>query len=250
MYRRVRVRGVLLFSLAFCSFNLSHSQTTQSTLTSLSTAFSQGKAVNSVTLNANATWTLGSDNQAGNAILTASADGSFNLQLQLAQSSRTESQTSFASGQRCTWAGTDGVAQSVAGHNCLGSMAWFLPSVALLGDQQPASVITSLPAASSVSTSLVDIRQQRTPPSAISADQAGLLTHISSSDLYLDPATYLPTAFAYAAHPDDNAASDIPVQILFTNYQAVNGIMIPFHIQRYINGQLNLDLTVTQASAN
>jgi hypothetical protein len=76
------------------------------------------------------------------------------------------------------------------------------------------------------------------------------MAHLGTTDLYLDPVTYLPAILSYNLHPDKNAAADIPVQITFTDYQAVNGVSIPFRIQRYINGVLNLDLTVTEAFVN
>jgi hypothetical protein len=247
MKQQAILRSMVLCALIVCVCGGGRAQTLQTALTAAAAAFSQGKPVNTVTLNATAQWILGSDNESGNATLTANADGSFSVQLQLGQSSRAESQTSFSPGQTCNWSGADGVAHPAAPHNCMGSMAWFLPQVALFGNQQPSAVTTTLLASAS---QLLDIRQQRTPPAALSTDTAGLLGHLSSVDLYLDPKTYLPAALAFNSHPDQNAASDIPVQVVFTNYQSVNGAMVPFHIQRYVNGVLNLDLTVTQASAN
>jgi hypothetical protein len=220
-------------------------------LANAASAFSQGKPVNTVTLNATANWIAGSDNETGNAVLTANADGSFSVQLQLAQSSRTEAQTSFASGQSCTWSGTDGVSHAMAAHNCMGSMAWFLPQVALFGNQQSSAVATSIQSATVGDGSTVwDVGQQTTPAAALPSDAAALIAHLSSMDLYLDPTTYLPNGLAFNIHPDRNAAADIPVQIVFGNYQTVNGVSLPFHIQRYVNGSLQLDLAVTQASAN
>jgi hypothetical protein len=242
----------LLLSIGLLPLGLTlNAQTVQTVLSNAASAFSQGKAVNTVTLNATANWIAGSDNETGTATLIASADGSYSIQLQLAQSSRTEAQTSFASGQSCTWSGTDGVSHAVAPHNCMGSMASFLPELALFGAQQPVSITTVLVGTTASGTSqLIDLRQQRTPATALSGNANALFAHLSTVDLYLDSTTYLPTALAFNIHPDDNSASDIPVQILFTNYTTVNGVSLPFHIQRYVNGSLNLDLVVTQASAN
>jgi hypothetical protein len=245
------LQSMVLPALVLFAGSSAYAQTSQTVLANAAAAFSQGKPVNSVTLDATAQWIVGSDNEAGNAILTAGADGSFSIQLQLAQGSRTEAQTSFSSGQNCTWTGTDGVVHSVAAHNCMGSVAWFLPSAALLGGQQPSAVTTLLVSASATGAQqLLDIRQQRTPPTGLSSDAASLSTHLSTVDVYLDPGSYLPTALAFNVHPDQNCASDIPVQVTFTNYQTVSGVSVPFRIQRYINGVLNLDLTVTKASTN
>jgi hypothetical protein len=242
---------MVVFALVVYAAGSAHAQTIQTLLANGSTALSQGKPVNTVTLNANALWTAGSDNETGNATLTAGADGSLNLQLQLGQGARTETQTSFSSGQSCAWSGTDGVVHAMATHNCMGSVAWFLPFVSLFGNQQPSAIVTTLqPTSSGSATQLWDIRQQRTPPAAFSGASTALLSHLSVVDIYLDPVSYLPSALAFNIHPDQNGASDIPVQVVFSNYTIVNGVALPFRIQRYINGSLNLDLTVTQASTN
>jgi hypothetical protein len=244
-------RSIFLSALVFGVCGSALGQTAQSVLASAASAFSNGKAITQVTLNATARWTVGSDEEMGHATLTANADGSYSVQLQLGQSTRTEAQTSFASGQSCTWSGTDGVAHAVAAHNCMGSMAWFLPQVALFGNQQPSAVATSIPGSTvSDGSTVLNVRQQTTPAAALPSDAAALIAHLSSMDLYLDPTTYLPNGLAFDTHPDRNAAANIPVQVVLGNYQTVNGVSIPFRIQRYVNGSLQLDLTVTQASPN
>jgi hypothetical protein len=251
MKQRDFLISMFLLASDLLGFSPAEGQTTQTILAKAAAAFSQGKSVNGVTLNATAEWIAGSDDETGNATLTANADGSYSIQLQLAQSARTEAQTSFSSGQSCTWSGTDGISHPVASHNCMGSVTWFLPGVTLFGKQQPSAVNTILTSTSAVSAGpqLLDIRQQNVP-TATSSDTVALLTHLSTSDVYLNPTTYLPMGLVFNIHPDDNAASDIPVQIVFTDYQSINGVSIPFRIQRYVNGSLQLDLTVTQASTN
>ena len=232
----------------FSVANAAGNSNTIPTLPQISQAFSQGKPISSVVLNASAEWIAGSDDETGTATLTASADGSLSMQLQLPKSSRLESQTSFSSGQSCTWTGADGVEHVMPLHNCAGSMAWFLPSVALLGSRQPSEVITTITQAAN--SPFVDVLQQQQPQISTSASLTALLTHLSISHLYLDPVTFLPSALSFNTHPDDNSGTDIPVHVVFTNYQQVNGVMIPYRIQRYVNGSLNLDLIVTQAAVN
>jgi hypothetical protein len=232
----------------FSVANAAGNSNTLPTLPQISRAFSQGKSVSSVVLSASAEWIAGSDDETGTATLTASADGSLSMQLQLPKKSRLETQTSFSSGQSCAWTGADGVDHATPLHNCIGSMAWFLPSIALLGNQQPTAVTTAI--AQVENSPFVDVLQQQQPQAGTSASLTTLLTHLSTSHLYLDPVTFLPSALSFNTHPDDNSGVDIPVHVVFTNYQQVNGVMIPYRIQRYVNGSLNLDLTVTQASVN
>ena len=75
-----------------------------------------------------------------------------------------------------------------------------------------------------------------------------LISHLTAVDVYFNSATYLPMYLSYTIHPNENAAQDIPVDVQFSNYQVVNGIAVPFRIQRYVNGVLALDITVSGAS--
>jgi hypothetical protein len=47
-------------------------------------------------------------------------------------------------------------------------------------------------------------------------------------DFYLDAATFLPAAANLNIHPDSDATTNIPVQVLYSNYQNVNGILVQF----------------------
>ena len=82
------------------------------------------------------------------------------------------------------------------------------------------------------------------PPGALS------LAHLSQVDFFLDSATFLPAAITFNIHPDSNALLDIPVEIDFSNYTAVNGAQVPFHVQKHINNSLVLDLQFDSAFLN
>lgn len=69
-------------------------------------------------------------------------------------------------------------------------------------------------------------------------------------DFFLDPATLLPLAISFNTHPDDNALRDIPVEIRFSDYRLVNGVQVPFHIQKFLNGSLSLDVQVQNVVIN
>jgi outer membrane lipoprotein-sorting protein len=69
-------------------------------------------------------------------------------------------------------------------------------------------------------------------------------------DFYLDPSTFLPLAIAFAAHPNQDALTDIATEVRFANYQPVNGVLVPFHIQQMLSGGVILDITITAATFN
>ena len=59
-----------------------------------------------------------------------------------------------------------------------------------------------------------------------------------------------PSAILYNVHPDTDATSNIPVEVDFSNYQTVSGVLVPMHVQKYLQGTLTIDLTVTNAVFN
>jgi len=68
--------------------------------------------------------------------------------------------------------------------------------------------------------------------------------------LHLDVATLLPAAITFNAHPDDNPGSNISIEIDFSNYQAIAGVTVPMHIQKYVQGTLTIDFTGSTATFN
>ena len=73
---------------------------------------------------------------------------------------------------------------------------------------------------------------------------------LSATDLYLDSASLLPLAIRFNVHPDDDFGLDIPVEVDFSNYQAINGVQVPLHIQKFLQGTLVMDINLTSATFN
>jgi hypothetical protein len=40
------------------------------------------------------------------------------------------------------------------------------------------------------------------------------------------------------------------IEVRYSNYQNAMGAKVPFHIQRYVNGSLQLDLVIQSAQVN
>jgi hypothetical protein len=124
-------------------------------------------------------------------------------------------------------------------------VAWFLPEVAIFSSQQPSTGTFTASLASTDNQPL--LHWSLTPPATADPDQAALLSRVGSYDLELGLATALPSALSYTVHPDDNVGIDIPVTILYSDYRTVDGVAIPFRVQRYFNGTLSLDITLNNA---
>ena len=69
-------------------------------------------------------------------------------------------------------------------------------------------------------------------------------------DFYVDVTTLLPVAVTFNVHPDNESITNLPVEIDFSNYQTTNSVAIPMHIQRYLQGNLLMDVEVSGASFN
>ncbi len=246
------IRYVLLWTTLNCSVialaQTSNAPQTNATavLQQIWTAFSGSNAISQVQLTANATWYAGSLVDSGTATLTANSSGAAQMQLALAQKGAwTESQTAFGIGMTCQWSGANAVAYTGDFLNCLKPAVWFLPSLSL----QPPSIPTGVGVADlgvgAVGPGSYRHLQSQAVLQAMPSYLLSASMTSSTTDIGFDPNTLLPAVLLWQVHPDNGIQIDIPVQILYTNYQKVNGVVIPFTIQRYINGSLQLELQIT-----
>lgn len=219
-------------------------------LSQLNTAISGGQAIQQVQLTGTATWNAGGLLDSGTASLTASTNGSSQLQLTLAASGqRTETQTGTGSSADCQWAGADGVANEVAVGNCWKPSLWFFPALSL----QPSALPTYLgvvdlgSGAVGSGPNLYRHLQCQLGFAIIPSALATSVAAQSVSDLGLDPETLLPAVLSYSILPDSGPPTPIAIEIHYSNYQTVNGVQIPFLIQRYVNGSLQLSIAVASA---
>jgi hypothetical protein len=222
-------------------------------LAQLATAFSGGQVIQQVQISGNATWYSGTLEDNGSISLTALNDGSSQMQLVLASAGvRTESQTVAGSSSVCQWTGNDGVKHVVDESNCWKPAIWFLPALSL----QPSSMASYIQTVDLGNGQLgfgTDFSRHLQcqlffsdlPPS-MAADAA----QQSLSDLGLDPATMLPLMLAYNVFPDGGGPTPIAIEIHYSDYRTVNGVQLPFLIQRYVNGSLQLGIVVTSAQIN
>jgi hypothetical protein len=213
-------------------------------------ALTNGVAVSDVTLNANATWIAGSDNETGTATLLAKGTGESRLDISLSAGTRTEIRndgTSFPQGASVQNGGNQ---QPWAMHNCWTTASWFFPALSLLGSTSDASLIFSYVGQETRSgVNVLHLRIYRylsgQTPSFVLLTQT-----VSTTDFYLDSASLLPVAMTLNTHPDDDANTNISLEIDFFNYQTINGVKTPLHIQKLLSGGLALDVVVTSAAVN
>jgi hypothetical protein len=251
------MRSCLTYLCLFFCITVSYSAHTQTVTSQIPTTFqvqaqaavSTGKSFSVVNLTATAEWTAGSDRESGTAQLQANVDGSTNVQLALGKASRTEVQTKADSSRSCTRTDGAGKSHDVLGPNCLIAIPWFSPSLfgqssaalpALIAMTDDGAVEKDKATFHQVSY-LLKLKGTKTSSTNRMVSQ-------STVKVFYDPQTFLPASLEYSIHPDDNDLQNIPVKVVFSNYQSVSGVMLPHHIERFVNRTLQLKLDVTTAS--
>jgi hypothetical protein len=209
-----------------------------------------GSATRDVTLSGTVRRIAGSDDDTGTATLKATATGASRLDLNLSSGQRVEVNDSSSQAPTGKWSGPDGLSHDIPFHNLLTEPAWFFPAFLVLrGLSAPGYVATYVG-----HETLNDQAVEHLAISQPSGTQvpAGVLdlAHLSQNDLFLDASTFLPVAMTFNIHPDNNALLDIPIEVRFSDYRSVNGAQVPFHVQRFLNNGLVLDLQLQNAAIN
>ena len=212
-------------------------------------ALTGGMTITDVTLTGTAIRRAGSDLEEGNITLEAKGTGESRLDLATSGGARSEVRNS-TSGPTGFWVGLDGTKHAMAGHNCLTDAAWFFPAFSVLSQASSASVIATYIGQEARNGAPVQhIRFAAQFPGADAASTA-VLTPLTAEDVYLDSATLLPVAITFNTHPDNDALTNIVVEIDFGNYQNAHGAAVPFKIQKLLNNSLFLDITIQSVSLN
>src|SRR5208282_3730699 len=221
-----------------------------------------------VTLTGNAQWIAGSAEESGTATLQAMAGGYSQLSLSLSSGPRSEirnpsaiplpgglpadipasvAQTPQPVG---AWSGVDGALHPIAQHNLLTDATWFFPAFTLGNLTSSQGYVLSYIGLETLNGQQVVHVSASEPFPTAPTQVSPLLRHLSQMDLYFNSTTLLPVALDFNVHPDNNAGLDIPIEIQFSSYQPINGVQVPFHVQKYLNNDLVLDLQLNNATLN
>jgi hypothetical protein len=231
--------GLLSLGLLFTSFASaqSDSQAIQYAQQAIA-ALTGGTTVTDVTISGNATRTVGSEVGTGTGTFYAKGLYESRLDLSLSNGSRSEIRNSTNTPQG-EWLDSSGNPYQYSSFNCQTDAVWFFPTFSSL-----ASATDSNQALTYVGLETLNGESVQHLHSVWFGQQ------LITTDFYLDATSLLPVAGNFNAHPDNDATTNIPVQALFMNYQNVNGVQVPYHIQELLNGTLLLDFTATSAVIN
>lgn len=205
-------------------------------------ALTGGAPITDATLTGNVTRIAGSDQESGTATLLAKGFAESRIDLTLSGGNRSEIRNSNSANNLGNWVGPDGAVNVIAMHNCFTDPSWFFPALGSLAAfaANPNVVLSYL----GTQGNLQHIQAYSFTPGLPNAQS------LSTMDFYLDAQTLLPSIVMFNTHPDGDQTINIGVQVMFSDYRNANGAMIPFHVQRYTNDTLAMDIQLTTASVN
>jgi hypothetical protein len=210
-------------------------------------ALTGGNPVSDVTLTGSVTWSGGASQETGTVTLLASGTGESRMSLVLPSGTRTEIRDASSGVAQGQWIAQSGASGLFASQNCATDAVWFFPALGSL-TAAPGVVLTYVGQETQNGAAVQHIQSyiyQPNPSGIIPSPQ-----QLSTIDFYLDATTFLPVTIIFNAHPDNNASANLPVEVDFSNYQVLNGVAVPTHIQRSLQGNLLVDITVSGASFN
>jgi outer membrane lipoprotein-sorting protein len=76
------------------------------------------------------------------------------------------------------------------------------------------------------------------------------LAPFSMRDLWIDPTSAMPLKIAYSRRAGGGAIPAIPIEVFFSNYTNVNGVLYPFQINKSLNGTPWQKITIQSVSFN
>jgi hypothetical protein len=164
--------------------------------------------------------------------------------------SRSESCNSQGGIPSCWWTDADGASHTVPLHNSEFPV-WFVPhlsSLAAVTSSNSGVTYLGHEVRNGMPTEHCSITQAIGSPKMIGSNI--FLGDVDQTNWYLDSKSGLPVALTYYIHPDSDARTNIPAEVRFSNYQSVNGVLIPFRITRLINNAVVFDFAVTSAKVN
>lgn len=216
-----------------------HAQTAP-TLDQIRQAYAPAQHPVTVMLSGTFVSTDGSTTQNGNTQLIVGSDGSYT-----ASTIRTiginveQRQVGPATGSACLWQDAAGTQHDVDAGNCV-VPAWFFPELQVLSPASTSEWVVNSAAPSGIPHLLCTYSSAALPTA----------TQPPTMDIALSPDTLLPENASFTLHPDGHSNVDVPVVISCKDYRLINGVMVPFRIQKTLNGTLVLDLTITSATVN
>jgi hypothetical protein len=213
-------------------------------------ALTGGTQVNSVTESGSVTRTLGGDQEQGTITLQSTGNTASQITISTSAGNRSETREWDSGGPSGQWIDLDGQPHQMAQPNCWTDAVWFFPALSMLSDySDPTLIFTDLGPEQHDGRSVEHIQAYRSYP-GLPQGRAEELERLSRVDYYLDSQTALPLAMAFATHDNRNMNVDVPVEIVFSQYEVVSGVQVPFLVTRMWSGSPLFQISITSVAPN
>jgi len=217
-----------------------------------------------ITLQGNATWRVGPNKETGSVTLMAKGIGQSRVDLNMSSFQRSDILDNSTGIPQGAWVLNGGETKHYAPHNSWTDSAWFYAGLSSLaaGLSNPSVILSYVGLENRGNRSVQHLRSYMVPerrgngllrdlPKSYSyLARPSSIQRLSTQDFYLDSGSFFPVAITFNTHPDNDPSTDIRIEIDFSNYQVVNGVRLPFHIQRFVQGCPTLDISVSNGTVN
>jgi hypothetical protein len=214
-------------------------------------ALTGGTAVSDVTISGSVVWTSGPRNATGTVVAYGKTSAMSRIDLTVGSGNRSEIRNNTNASAQGTWINAAGQSNSAAAQNCWTDPVWFFPALTSLSavTTDNTLVLTYVGLETRNGVSVQHIRSYHCVASKF-LEFTAFTQRASKVDYYLDAPTLVPLWITFNAHPDNDANTDIPVEIDFSDYQLVSGVLVPYHITKLWQGSPLFDFTATNATIN
>lgn len=207
-----------------------------------------GTPIQDITIIGSVDYEAGSTRESGNITLKAALGGNASVVFSLPSAVHKEVR-SQASGQRAgAW--TDGAEMhQYSWQNLQVEPYWFAPELymASVYDGKKWRVASS-EAGSGDAGPWLHLKIVRNSPTEMPLNSD--VAKFGASDVVLNTENRMPQTIAYRQFEASHRFQPTNIRFQYDDYRAVNGHLVPFHIQRYINATLNLDIHVQTVQLN
>lgn len=212
-------------------------------------AFNPGADIHSIHLVGTAIFVRGSATDAGAFDFTLSNTGEGQLKISLDSGDWIEHWDAMEPGRSCDRSNSAGT-HSISAAECALAVNWIFPQISLQSNTRPQQV--SLTEVSSHGGAGTAVPQLIAAVSTAGGDQQvqAFINRWSRATLMFDPQSTRISKMSFAVTPDNGTPIPINVLMLYSDYRMVQGITIPYKIERRINGNSNLILSISSAQAS
>lgn len=206
-------------------------------------------STHTLTLTGTVKRTAGSLAESGNIQFQASDVGLEEETWTVDSGERKFAKASFVDGRSCS-STANGKTSTSQDANCWRVVPWFDPGLALWGLSAGTVLAQDVTTTADSQASLVRLRLepvfgQTAGLSAKLVKEVAAQSSASSADLLFDATTGLPQRLEYHIALSSDASAFVAVVVAYSDYRLDAGLMIPHHVQRYLQRSLEADVQLT-----